>query len=112
VRPRFHSSWFTNNLLRLPFYYGWVIVGVAILAQLVSGFGQPYEATVFIESIRNEFGWSLTLLSALYTGGSVLAAALILLALPILCGVATLFAVPPTKKRETAAAGSDVPTGV
>ena len=63
---------------RLPFYYGWVMVAVAILAQLVAGFGHPYVATLFIDSIRKELGWSLTLLSALYTEGSALAAALML----------------------------------
>ncbi len=79
MQLNFRPSWLFKSVPRLPFYYGWVIVGVAVLAQLVSGFGHPYVATVFIESMRNEFGWSLTLLSALYTGGSLLAAALILI---------------------------------
>jgi MFS family permease len=54
------------------------MVAVAILAQLVAGFGHPYVATLVIDSIRKELGWSLTLLSALYTEGSALAAALML----------------------------------
>ena len=71
-------TWF-SSVPRLPFFYGWIIVAVAVLAQLVAGFGHPYVATVFIESIRVELGWSLTLLSSMYTAGSALAATLMLI---------------------------------
>jgi sugar phosphate permease len=63
---------------RLPFYYGWIIVGVAILAQFISGFGHPYVASVFIDHIKQELGWSLTVISGMYTAGSLIAAPLLL----------------------------------
>lgn len=73
------SAWFSGGVPRFPFYYGWVIAGVAILAQMVSGFGHPYVATGFIGPIRNELGWSLTTISGMYTAGSLLAAPLLLI---------------------------------
>jgi sugar phosphate permease len=76
---KLRSAWFAGGVPRLPFFYGWIIVGVAMLAQLVSGVGHPYVATGFIEPIRNELGWSLTLISGMYTGGSLLAAPFLLI---------------------------------
>jgi MFS transporter, OFA family, oxalate/formate antiporter len=60
---------------RLPFYYGWVILGV-ICAVAFSRQG-PAVATlsIFIEPMTGEFGWSRTEISAAVSIGGILAAA-------------------------------------
>ncbi|MBV8337468.1 MAG: MFS transporter, partial [Alphaproteobacteria bacterium] len=59
---------------RLPFYYGWVILGCLCCA----GFARqgPAVATlsVFVEPLTREFGWSRTALSGAVSLGGVLAA--------------------------------------
>lgn len=59
---------------RVPFFYGWVIVGVASIATFTSGPGQTYTAAIFIEPLIEELGWSRTLIASLYTAGSISAA--------------------------------------
>jgi MFS family permease len=56
-------------------YYGWVIVAVATLAVFMSSPGQTYVAAVFVDPMQQETGWSRTLISGLYTAGSLTAAA-------------------------------------
>jgi OFA family oxalate/formate antiporter-like MFS transporter len=59
---------------RLPFYYGWVVLGCLCCA----GFARqgPAVATlsVFVEPLTREFGWSRTALSGAVSLGGVLAA--------------------------------------
>ena len=64
---------------RPRFFYGWVVLGVSALAMFISGPGQTYVASVFIIPIMEETGWSFTLMSGLYTAGSLTAAAAMLL---------------------------------
>jgi MFS family permease len=59
---------------RLPFFYGWVILPSAALALFVSGPGQTFAVSVFIDPLIEEFGWSRTAVSGLYTAGSLTAA--------------------------------------
>ncbi len=60
--------------LRLPFFYGWVVLACVCCA----GFARqgPAVATlsIFIEPMTGEFGWSRTALSAAVSLGGVLAA--------------------------------------
>jgi MFS family permease len=60
-------------------YYGWIILSVAMLAVFVSSPGQTYVVSVFVGPIERDTGWSRTLISGLYTAGSLTAAAAILL---------------------------------
>ena len=60
---------------RLPFFYGWVILGVCALGMFTSGPGQTYGVSVFVNPIIEELGWSRTSVSGLYTAGSLTAAA-------------------------------------
>jgi sugar phosphate permease len=76
---KLQSKWFRSQTIRLPFYYGWVIVFIAGLAHFVSGPGQTYVASVFMGPILDEFGWSKSLFSSIYTAGSLTAAALMFL---------------------------------
>jgi len=60
---------------RLPFFYGWVILPAAALAIFVSGPGQTYSVSQFVDPLIEEFGWSRTAIAGLYTAGSLTAAA-------------------------------------
>ncbi len=68
-----------SSLGRLPFYYGWVVMGVAGLAIFCSGPGQTFTVSVFVDPIINDLGWSRTTVSGLYTAGSLTAALLMVL---------------------------------
>ena len=60
---------------RLPVHYGWVILAVASLGWFISGPGQTYSVSVFVDPIIEDMGWSRTTVSGLYTAGSLTAAA-------------------------------------
>lgn len=72
TRPPNHRS---PLAARVPIFYGWVILPVASLALFVSGPGQTYTISVFVDPIIEDMGWSRTLVSSLYTAGSLSAAA-------------------------------------
>ena len=59
---------------RLPFFYGWIILPSAALAIFVSGPGQTFSVSLFVDPLIDEFGWSRTTISGLYTAGSLTAA--------------------------------------
>ena len=63
---------------RLPFFYGWVILPSAGLAMFASGPGQTFAISMFVDPLIEEFGWSRTSVSGLYTAGSLTAAATML----------------------------------
>ena len=65
----------TNHWLasRLPFYYGWPIVLVAILSQAVTGVGQTYGISVFNPSLLDSLGISLSVLTGTYMVGTMAA---------------------------------------
>lgn len=54
-------------------FYGWTIVAIAALAVFLSGPGQTYSVTAFVDPLIAEFGWSRSLVSGLYSGGTLLA---------------------------------------
>jgi len=58
---------------RLPFYYGWMMVPVAIIASSVTGVGQTYGVSVFNPSLLKSLGISLTALSGAYMVSTLLA---------------------------------------
>ena len=68
-----------SALGRLPFYYGWVVLGVAGLAIFCSGPGQTYSVSVFVDPIIDDLGLSRTTVSGLYTAGSLTAALFMIL---------------------------------
>ena len=65
------QSWTT----RLPFFYGWVILGVTGMGMFTSGPGQTYAVSLFVNPMIEDLGWSRTTVSGLYTAGSLTAAA-------------------------------------
>lgn len=52
------------------FFYGWVIVLISGFAVYFSGPGQTYNVSVYIDSYINEFGWSRTTVSSMYSMGT------------------------------------------
>jgi len=58
---------------RLPFYYGWMMVPVAIIAQAVTGVGQTYGVSVFNPSLLETLGISLSALTGAYMFGTLFA---------------------------------------
>jgi MFS family permease len=64
---------------RVPFFYGWIILAVSTLAIFISGPGQTYSVSIFVNHIISDLGWSRTLVSGLYTAGSLTAGAIMIL---------------------------------
>jgi len=51
-------------------FYGWVMVLVSSLIIFFSGPGQTYSVSVFIDSYINEYGWSRSVVSGMYSLGT------------------------------------------
>ncbi|MCZ6615334.1 MAG: MFS transporter [Chloroflexi bacterium] len=64
---------------RTPFFYGWVILGVASFTGFISGPGQTYGVSVFVDPMIEDLGLSRTLIAGIYAGGSLTAAASMIL---------------------------------
>src|SRR4030042_6422831 len=47
-------------------FYGWVVVGVAFLAQLLT-YGLVYSFGVFFKPMAEEFGWSITAIAGVFS---------------------------------------------
>lgn len=59
--------------IQTPFYYGWVVVMVAGLSVFFSGPGQTYSISIFIDYYIEEFDYSRSLVSGIYSGATLLA---------------------------------------
>jgi MFS family permease len=59
--------------IKPKFFYGWIIVLLSALTLFLSGPGQTYSVSTFIDSFIDEFGWSRSLVSSMYSGGTLLA---------------------------------------
>ena len=55
------------------FYYGWVMVFVSALTAFFSGPGQTYSVSTFIDSYIQQFGWSRSMVSTMYSLGTLTA---------------------------------------
>jgi len=64
---------------RFPFFYGWIILGVSILCGFISGPGQTYGVSIFVDPMIKDLGFSRTVMAILYTVGSLSAAALMII---------------------------------
>lgn len=61
------------------FYYGWIIIAISSLGYFFSGPGQTYFTSVFIDSYINDFGWSRSTVSSLYSISTLLSGFLLFL---------------------------------
>ncbi|MGE0225618.1 MAG: MFS transporter [Acetobacteraceae bacterium] len=59
---------------RLPFFYGWVILGCVCCAGLSRQGGAVATLSIFVAPMTQEFGWSRTAISGAVSLGGVLAA--------------------------------------
>lgn len=59
------------------FFYGWVIVFMGALGMFFSGPGQTFSVSIFINSYVNDFGWSRSLVSSLYSIATLIAGLLL-----------------------------------
>jgi len=58
---------------RLPFYYGWLMVFVTVIAQGVTGVGQTFGISVFNPSLLESLDISLSALTGTYMVGTLVA---------------------------------------
>ena len=58
----------------VPFFYGWVMLPIAIAGHIATSPGQTYGISVFNDSFRQELGLSRTALTGAYMLGTLLAA--------------------------------------
>jgi MFS family permease len=56
--------------IKTSIFYGWIIVLISGLAVYFSGPGQTYNVSVYIDSYINDFGWSRTTVSSMYSMGT------------------------------------------
>jgi sugar phosphate permease len=65
-----------RSIKDLPFFYGWVVVGVGIMGLVASSPGQTYAISIFLDPLLKEFSLSRTTFATLYLfatlGGSFL----------------------------------------
>lgn len=59
---------------RLPFYYGWIMLPIAMLAAVATSPGQTFGVSIFNPSFRLTLGLSHSQLTAAYMVGTLLAA--------------------------------------
>ena len=59
---------------RLPFFYGWVILGCVCCAGFSRQGGAVSTLTIFVEPMTQQFGWSRTAISGAVSLGGLLAA--------------------------------------
>ena len=64
---------------RAPFFYGWVILFAGTLGLVMTSPGQTYAISIFIDHLINDLGMSRSLVSTLYTTGTMTAS----IALPL-----------------------------
>ena len=60
-------------------YYGWVMVFVAAVAMFFSAPGQTFSISAFIDAYIEEFGFSRTLISSIYSVATLMSGALMIL---------------------------------
>lgn len=64
---------------RAPFFYGWVILFAGTIGLVMTSPGQTYAISIFIEEFISDLGMSRSLVSTLYTTGTLTAS----IALPL-----------------------------
>jgi MFS family permease len=70
IKNRFSSS---ELPIKLSIFYGWTIVFISALTLFFSGPGQTYSVSVFIDSYIQDFNWSRSLVSSIYSMGTLFA---------------------------------------
>ncbi|MEE8442259.1 MAG: MFS transporter, partial [Dehalococcoidia bacterium] len=79
-----HSANTVLGRLNIPFYYGWIILGVVFLAEFCTAGMGGSTIVIFFTPITEEMGWSLTALLAALSAQSILGMATAPLVGPLL----------------------------
>src|SRR5215510_11062432 len=61
----------SSRLVQLPFFYGWVIVAIAMIAGVLAAGVSNITMAVVLKPISEDLGWSRTLTAAAITIGSL-----------------------------------------
>lgn len=61
----------SRMIAKSPVYYGWIILVVGTLGTIMSSPGQTYSFSIFIEEFIRDLGLSRTVVSSLYTVGTI-----------------------------------------
>ena len=56
--------------MQLPFFYGWIIVAIAMIAGLISSGVSNVTMAVVLNPISEDLGWNRTVMAAAITLGS------------------------------------------
>jgi len=78
ISPTIHPGQTSRLVTRSPIYYGWIILAAAMVGRVMTSPGQTYSVSIFIEHFISDLGLSRSLVSTLYTIGTLTAS----LALP------------------------------
>ncbi len=70
-RPVEPSAARSDWISRFPLYYGWVILGVGTLGIVMTGPGQTFVVSMFIEPLIRDLGLSRSAISTLYMIGTL-----------------------------------------
>ena len=62
-----------KHLTGNSFHYGWVIIAIAALSQFFSGPGQTYSNSIFIDYYIEDFSWSRSTVSGIYSAATLTA---------------------------------------
>ena len=71
--PHTHGIFKSRLVSASPVYYGWVVLAVGALGVVLTSPGQTYAISVFIDHFITELGISRSLVSSLYTAGTLTA---------------------------------------
>jgi MFS transporter, OFA family, oxalate/formate antiporter len=74
--PTQHRAGASPLIARLPFFYGWVILGCVCCAAVARQGPAVATLSIFVEPMTGDFGWSRTALSGAVSLGGVMAAVL------------------------------------
>ncbi|KAA6447194.1 MFS transporter [Bacillus swezeyi] len=67
-----------GKIQQSPFYYGWTIVLISALGVFLSGPGQTYSNSIFIDEYIHDFGWSRSEVSGIYSAATLCAGILMM----------------------------------
>ncbi len=71
-QPNAHAIRHSRLINRSPIYYGWVILLIGTLGLIMTSPGQTYAVSIFIEHFITDLGVSRSLVSTLYTAGTLI----------------------------------------
>jgi MFS family permease len=69
---RIHAAQRSRVIERSPIFYGWIIAAVGTLGMIMTSPGQTYSVSIFLEYFIADLGISRSVVSSLYTAGTLI----------------------------------------